>query len=712
MKGSATTKQAKGLTLIVLFLLPVLLSFLTILSPAPAQALCILGCQARKGIERGTENLAQGLERFAEKIPTEFDVNVQVGNIGEIQNLLNSTLKGIDNLRQGASNDVRAILNESFDRTEKLALLFNSLVGEQRDKTFEQFGKLTDSIDSKLEKRTDQVFDRTQETARVVDELVGRRTDQVFDRVQETAKVADDLVGKRIDELDADIRDYLSWIEGQVKQVRHEVVEIVRAISQEVQIILPKAADQGIRVIEAGGDQGERLAKAAGEQGVRLTKASGEEVRAIIEVVDGKMRWAIRDMHDQTVSVIGYASAELQQTIEVGTKNLKEIATHISKEVQKITVVVANNRIRVIDRAGEVVIYVVHRSADFVLTLIAATCTMVFLFLTFWSWGQAILRRGLPKDPVTRGIVFSFIGATIVSAFAPSAFLIPSVRADVLISMGNAKPFFEAVPPPSLRIPAIPVVQRKEPERIVITEAPIKYLRIYGLNLDRAVLVARFGNIQLPITGITADSLEINLDPVFANSQTANLIKIEMRQGEASMLLAAISVDNSVPKPLPQPSVYPPAPQVNSELPKFPQQSSAPSQSPASPSITKQEVKDLISRWLNAKHKIFAPPFDENLVTKFTTGDLYDYIMKVSIVSLKKDNAYFKYSSQVVHSVEDLTGDRNQVKAIVTFTETGVKYVNGKVYELHTHRNRTYRNRYVLEKRNGIWKIFDYKLIE
>lgn len=67
--------------------------------------------------------------------------------------------------------------------------------------------------------------------------------------------------------------------------------------------------------------------------------------------------------------------------------------------------------------------------------------------------------------------------------------------------------------------------------------------------------------------------------------------------------------------------------------------------------LTLGQAADLISRWLEAKQKIFAPPFDREILSKLTTGILYSDTLK-AIESLRSTSAYYRYGVQKVESVE------------------------------------------------------------
>ncbi|NEO03620.1 MAG: DUF4101 domain-containing protein, partial [Moorea sp. SIO3I7] len=115
-------------------------------------------------------------------------------------------------------------------------------------------------------------------------------------------------------------------------------------------------------------------------------------------------------------------------------------------------------------------------------------------------------------------------------------------------------------------------------------------------------------------------------------------------------------------------------------------------------------AKELIEKWQQVKKKVFAPPFDQDLLAQVTTGKLYRGITEPngSIDSLKKDNAYYEYTYQSVDKIESLKLEKNCVVVTAIVSQSRTKYQNGKVSEKVTE---TQRRRYGLEKSDGVWKI-------
>lgn len=135
------------------------------------------------------------------------------------------------------------------------------------------------------------------------------------------------------------------------------------------------------------------------------------------------------------------------------------------------------------------------------------------------------------------------------------------------------------------------------------------------------------------------------------------------------------------------------------------------SQSNAGDSIlTQQQAVQLISRWLDAKEEIFAPPYNEQLVTELTTGELYDALAEPDGVLdwLQTHLAYYRFGVQRIESVNRFAADRDRATIEVELTEDRTLYQGGRVNPNLTNFE-TELVRFTLESVDGGWKIADYK---
>ncbi|KKD39671.1 ARC6/PARC6 family protein [Limnoraphis robusta Tam1] len=125
------------------------------------------------------------------------------------------------------------------------------------------------------------------------------------------------------------------------------------------------------------------------------------------------------------------------------------------------------------------------------------------------------------------------------------------------------------------------------------------------------------------------------------------------------------------------------------------------------PSLSLGGAADLVSRWLEAKSRIFAPPFDRRTLEQFTTGALYRDTLK-AINFLITNDGYYEYGVQKLETVEQFAVSGNKATLEVQVTEDTTFYQNGKVQDSSFN---TKRIRYKLECWDGIWKIADFQVI-
>ena len=163
------------------------------------------------------------------------------------------------------------------------------------------------------------------------------------------------------------------------------------------------------------------------------------------------------------------------------------------------------------------------------------------------------------------------------------------------------------------------------------------------------------------------------------------------------------------------PPVTPPVQNPNSSAPKtsgvvVPTQTVAARNNTV---ISQNQAVGLITEWLEAKSRIFAPPFDQQTVQQFTTGELYASLVKDNgaIAWLKDNQAYYRFGVQKVESVERFVADQDKATVELKITEDRTLYRDGKVDPTQTD-FQTRLVRYSLEFIDGAWKIADYKTVD
>jgi len=123
-------------------------------------------------------------------------------------------------------------------------------------------------------------------------------------------------------------------------------------------------------------------------------------------------------------------------------------------------------------------------------------------------------------------------------------------------------------------------------------------------------------------------------------------------------------------------------------------------------SITKQEAVNLINRYLKAKERIFAPPYDRQLAASLLTGKAYEQKITRpgggSLEELKAKNGYWIYGTRNVEPLAYFSVTNEQVQIDVKVKEELSYYENG-IRLKNTPNNNNYR--FTFQPDNGTWKI-------
>jgi hypothetical protein len=122
--------------------------------------------------------------------------------------------------------------------------------------------------------------------------------------------------------------------------------------------------------------------------------------------------------------------------------------------------------------------------------------------------------------------------------------------------------------------------------------------------------------------------------------------------------------------------------------------------------LTQAEAVSLVNRWLQAKKRIYAPPYDRQLADELTTAKFYQQLTGSggTIDWLDANEAYYRYGKQKIESVEQYIVLGNQATIDLTLTEERTLFIKGKIDTSDTDRE-TLKLRYNLNFINGKWKI-------
>lgn len=150
------------------------------------------------------------------------------------------------------------------------------------------------------------------------------------------------------------------------------------------------------------------------------------------------------------------------------------------------------------------------------------------------------------------------------------------------------------------------------------------------------------------------------------------------------------------------------APKVQTE----PYTASAPSegtnQELSGDALTQEQALAIIKGWLDAKPKVFAPPFISQAVDAYVAnGPLWHDITKAggSIDWLKENDSYYSYTSNTIN--DTISFSRDAIEPSVTVSITQDMALHSPKGTKPTNATDTYR--YTFRQERGNWKIWDYK---
>ena len=128
--------------------------------------------------------------------------------------------------------------------------------------------------------------------------------------------------------------------------------------------------------------------------------------------------------------------------------------------------------------------------------------------------------------------------------------------------------------------------------------------------------------------------------------------------------------------------------------------------------ISQEQALELVQKWYAAKPRIFAPPFDRDLLNELATGKLYQRVggEDGSIDWLQKYNRYYTYNKSEITNVIGFSssGSRPYIKVRIIEElylqgEKGLDKTNSGEYKIDYI--------YFFAKENGTWKIYSNEKI-
>jgi ARC6-like, IMS domain len=136
--------------------------------------------------------------------------------------------------------------------------------------------------------------------------------------------------------------------------------------------------------------------------------------------------------------------------------------------------------------------------------------------------------------------------------------------------------------------------------------------------------------------------------------------------------------------------------------------------------LSQAESLNLVKRFLESKHQLFAPPFNKSLGFEMMTGKAYqEYTMgsnmdkskEKSVEWLQKNGSYYHYGVPLIHSIKSFQTAGNAAVLEIEQIEEVALYSRKSVLYQEKPRVKEKIVRYSLVKKNGAVKIANYSTI-
>jgi ARC6-like, IMS domain len=136
--------------------------------------------------------------------------------------------------------------------------------------------------------------------------------------------------------------------------------------------------------------------------------------------------------------------------------------------------------------------------------------------------------------------------------------------------------------------------------------------------------------------------------------------------------------------------------------------------------ISQDEAKKIIEKWMQAKQRMFAPPYDQQLGSQLTTGKAYrdkvrgpssDGTPYSSLEWLRQYGFQYKYGVQNIENITRFESGRDQASIEVQILEDARLYNKDGVIQPKRSGMERKTVRFILKKDNGVFKISDYDVI-
>ncbi len=146
----------------------------------------------------------------------------------------------------------------------------------------------------------------------------------------------------------------------------------------------------------------------------------------------------------------------------------------------------------------------------------------------------------------------------------------------------------------------------------------------------------------------------------------------------------------------------------------------SPVQSSTTVTISQNEAKKIIERWMQAKQRMFAPPYDQEIGSQLTTGKAYkdkvrgpstDGTPYSSLEWLRQYGFRYQYGVQNIESVTRFESGSDQASIEVQILEDARLYNKDGVIQPKRSGIERKTVRFTLKKDSGVFKISDYDVL-
>ncbi|MCS6811993.1 MAG: ARC6/PARC6 family protein [Cyanobacteria bacterium] len=130
--------------------------------------------------------------------------------------------------------------------------------------------------------------------------------------------------------------------------------------------------------------------------------------------------------------------------------------------------------------------------------------------------------------------------------------------------------------------------------------------------------------------------------------------------------------------------------------------------------ITREQARNLVNRWLQAKREIFAPPYSRQRIEELTTGNLRQELLSDNgpVAFLRRNNAWYEYGAQGIEETRMFSADQSGAAIIEVRVGEYITYFENGQLNTRASGWKTTTVRYYLRRTNGQLKISGISVVQ